>query len=94
MGYKSIRVVGDTGCEKIHKEKKVQRTKFLILLSQGREMARCRDMHQHQHRGARAVSGYQVWKQPLDVSVRLQLVLMLSLGAGSGGCCGLVCSLS
>ena len=26
-----------------------------------------------------------------DVSVRLQLVLMLSLGAGSGGCCGLVC---
>ena len=30
------------------KEQKVQRVKVLFLLSQGRERARCRDMHQHQ----------------------------------------------
>ena len=26
-----VRVVGDTGCERIHKEKKVQRAKFFIF---------------------------------------------------------------
>ena len=32
----SVRVVGDEGCERIHKKKKVQRVKALFSLSQGR----------------------------------------------------------
>ena len=39
----TVSVVGDGGCEKIHKENKVQRVKFYIFTFQ---RARCREMHQ------------------------------------------------
>ena len=41
-----------------HKEKKVQRVKVLVLLSQGRERARCISLYQHG--GVRALSFYGV----------------------------------
>ena len=45
----TIKVVGDTGYERIHKEKKVQRVKVLFLLSQGRARAGCGGVQQPQH---------------------------------------------
>ena len=58
-----VSVVSDVGCERIHKEKKVERVKVLFLLSQGKERVRCRDMHQPQ--GVRTESFYLVmgWLQ-------------------------------
>ena len=41
------RVVGNIGCERIHKEKKVQKAKFLFYFPNEKERVRCRDMHQH-----------------------------------------------
>ena len=43
---RGVRVVGDMGCERIHRE--VQRIMVLFLLSQRRTRARCRDVHHHQ----------------------------------------------
>ena len=45
----SVRVVGDEGCERIHKEKKVQRVKVYFHFPKVGEGGRCGDMHQHQH---------------------------------------------
>ena len=45
----TIRVIGDVGCERIQKDKKVQRVKVLFLLSQGWEGTRCGDGNQHGH---------------------------------------------
>ena len=39
-----VGVVGNAGCERIHKEKKVYRAKFLFYVPK-REKARYRDLH-------------------------------------------------
>ena len=48
-----VRVVSDTGCERIHKEQRANGAEskgFLVLLSQERDGAGCRDVHQRQPR--------------------------------------------
>ena len=76
-----VRVVSDVGCERIHKEKKVQRVKVLFLLYQEKEKARCGEVHQPWGMGLWAFIGeWGVVRQ--DVSAGLQLLSMLSLGAG------------
>ena len=44
MGHQSVRVVGDAGCERIHKEKKRQ-SKVLLTFQEG-DRARCGEIHQ------------------------------------------------
>ena len=54
----SLRVLSDTGRERIRTEKKGQRAKFLHLLSQGRKRAGWGEMHQAGE--VRALGFYQV----------------------------------
>ena len=52
-----VRAVGDVGCERVHKEKKIQ-SKGFASLSQERARARCGDVHQPG--GVRALGFHQV----------------------------------
>ena len=46
MDHQNVRVVSDKDCERIHKEKKIQREKFLFYFPKRGKRARYGDMHQ------------------------------------------------
>ena len=88
-------MVGDAGCERIHKEKCRKQSFFIFTFPRQGKCSVGRNAPAPALRG-RAVSFYQVMNGAAvehDVSTGLQLVSMLSLGAGSSRC-GLVCPVS
>ena len=76
-----VRVVGDVGYERIHKEKDVQRVKALFSLSQGKERSRCGEVPQHRVTGRLCSRMFQLGCKVFRCHLRVQGLLLSILVA-------------